>query len=170
MYWSVHQYQRPTMGAQINIPTQGKLPLKYQASFKTFPAASVSSTGAQVPSTPAGIIGFQRLNISEPHQWRSSCQPPSFTSPYAVRENEPRMSTKVCTASLYATARIPPRAVYKPVRTITRTEPIQNESMVVPPIVICSSGNSVPKTTPPAKIPTAIFETMKVMIETTDNT
>ncbi len=31
MYWSVHQYQRPMTGAQIAMPSQGKLALKYQA-------------------------------------------------------------------------------------------------------------------------------------------
>src|SRR5690349_306280 len=68
MYWSVHQYHNPMIGAQISIPTQGKFPLKYQASFMTFPAASVWSTGAHDPCTPAGIMGFHRLNMSEPHQ------------------------------------------------------------------------------------------------------
>src|SRR5262245_44210418 len=100
MYWSVHQYHKPIIGAQINMPTQGKFPLKYHASLITCPAASMSRTGAQLPCTPAGISGFHRLNMSEPHQTRSSCHPPSLTSPYAVREKEPRMSTNVCTASL----------------------------------------------------------------------
>jgi len=56
------------IGAQNSMPSQGKYPLKYQASFTTFPAASVSKTGAQVPWTPAGIKGFHKLNKSEPHQ------------------------------------------------------------------------------------------------------
>ena len=33
MYWSVHQYQRPTIGAQNSMPTHGKLSLKYHACF-----------------------------------------------------------------------------------------------------------------------------------------
>ena len=65
---------------------------------------------------------------------------------------------------------MPPSAVYRPVRAITSTEPIQKLSIVVLPIVMCSSGRSVPKTTPPANIPTAIFDTMKVMIETIERT
>jgi hypothetical protein len=31
MYWSVHQYHKPMIGAQNSIPSHGKLPLKYQA-------------------------------------------------------------------------------------------------------------------------------------------
>ncbi len=81
IYWSVHQYHRPMIGAQMAMPSQGKLLLKYQASLTMFPAASFSSTGAQVPSTPGGISGFHRLNMSEPQSWRSSCQPPSVYSP-----------------------------------------------------------------------------------------
>src|ERR1041385_6255442 len=78
MYWSVHQYQRPTIGAQKSIPNHGKLSLKYQASLTTAPEALVSSTGAQVLCTPAGIIGSHRLNMSDPHQARSSLHPPSL--------------------------------------------------------------------------------------------
>ena len=66
MYWSVHQYQRPMIGAQISMPGHGKLPLKYHACLVTAPAALVSSTGDQVDWTPAGVIGLQRLSISEP--------------------------------------------------------------------------------------------------------
>src|SRR5678815_852675 len=61
IYWSVHQYHNPIMGAQSNMPGQGYLSLKYQASLAT------SFTGAHVPSTPAGTIGFHKLNISGPH-------------------------------------------------------------------------------------------------------
>ena len=43
-------------------------------------------------------------------------------------------------------------------------------SIVTLPSVICRSGRSVPKTTPPAKMPTAILEKMNVMIETIDST
>ena len=78
MYWSVHQYHSPITGAQIAMPSQGKLPLKYHASRTISPAAFFSSTGAQVPWTPAGKSGFQRLNMSEPQITRSSCQPPSL--------------------------------------------------------------------------------------------
>jgi hypothetical protein len=74
------------------------------------------------------------------------------------------------TASLYTTARMPPSAVYKPVKAITSTEPIQKLSITVVPSWIWISGSSVENTRPPAKIPTAIFETMKVMSETTDKT
>ena len=81
MYWSVHQYHRPMTGAQMAMPSQGKLPLKYQACLTTWPAASFSMTGAQVASTPAGISGFQRLNMSEPQSSRSSPQPPSLHQP-----------------------------------------------------------------------------------------
>ncbi len=66
MYWSVHQYHRPMIGAQISMPGQGKLPLKYQAWRTIAPAPLVSRTGAQVDWTPAGVIGRQRLSISEP--------------------------------------------------------------------------------------------------------
>src|SRR6266571_9134189 len=68
MYWSVHQYHSPMIGAQKSMPSQGKYPLKYHASFTTCPAELVSRTGAHVPCTPAGINGFHRLNMSEPHQ------------------------------------------------------------------------------------------------------
>ncbi len=71
MYWSVHQYQSPMTGAQIAMPSQGKLVLKYQA------IRPGSFTGAQVPSIPAGMSGFQRLNMSEPQRRLSSPQPPS---------------------------------------------------------------------------------------------
>src|SRR6478752_4307543 len=70
MYWSVHQYQRPMIGAQIAMPSHGKWSLKYHA------MRVGSFTGAQVPSTPDGISGFQRLNMSEPAMRRSSPQPP----------------------------------------------------------------------------------------------
>src|SRR5438034_8645147 len=81
MYWSVHQYHSPMMGAQNSIPSHGKLPLKYHACFTTCPAALVSITGDQVFSTPGGINGFHRLNMSEPHQCRSSLHPPSRMRP-----------------------------------------------------------------------------------------
>ena len=53
---------------------------------------------------------------------------------------------------------------------MTATEPIQKLLIVPPPIVRCTSGSSVAKTTPPAKMPTAIFETMKVTSETIERT
>lgn len=62
------------IGAQNSIPSHGKFPLKYQACLTIWPAAPFSITGAQVPICPTGISGFQRLNMSEPHQWRSSVQ------------------------------------------------------------------------------------------------
>ena len=65
---------------------------------------------------------------------------------------------------------MPPSMVYSPVRTITRTDPIQKLSIVIAPICRRSSGSSVAKTTPPAKMPTAIFETTKVTSDTSDRT
>src|ERR1035437_1090315 len=76
MYWSVHQYQRPMTGAQMAMPNQGKWLLKYQAILTTSPLEFFSITGDQVLLTPAGMSGFQRLNMSEPQMWRSSPQPP----------------------------------------------------------------------------------------------
>ena len=75
MYWSVHQYQSPMTGAQMAMPSHGKLPLKYQASLTICPASFFTSTGAQEDSTPAGMSGFQRLNMSEPQMLLSSPQP-----------------------------------------------------------------------------------------------
>ena len=75
MYWSVHQYHSPMTGAQIAMPSHGKFWLKYHASLVMFPAASLFSTGDQLPSTPWGTIGFQRLNMSEPQSRRNSLQP-----------------------------------------------------------------------------------------------
>src|ERR1700690_1518961 len=66
MYWSVHQYQSPMMGAQISMPGQGNLSLKYQACLTMAPDAFVSRTGSHVDCWPAGVMGFQRLNISDP--------------------------------------------------------------------------------------------------------
>ena len=60
------------------------------------------------------------------------------------------MRMMACTESLYATARIPPRLVYKPVNTSTSTEPIQKLLIGIPPTDNCISGSSVRKTTPPA--------------------
>src|SRR6516225_9142457 len=75
MYWSVHQYQRPMIGAQIAMPSHGKWSLKYQA-------ISVGVlTGAHVAFIPAGMSGFHRLNMSEPQMRRSSLQPPSSFRP-----------------------------------------------------------------------------------------
>src|SRR5450756_1770303 len=79
MYWSVHQYQRPMTGAQMAMPSQGKLLLKYQACFGSWPATAevVSKIGDQVDWTPAGTMGFHKLNMSEPQIRFSSPQPPS---------------------------------------------------------------------------------------------
>ncbi len=65
---------------------------------------------------------------------------------------------------------MPPRAVYRPVSTITSTEPIQKLLISIPPRFSRTSGKSVAKTTPPAKMPTAIFETTNVINDTTDST
>ena len=81
MYWSVHQYQRPMIGAQMAMPSQGKLVVEIPGLLDDLAGGVVSSTGAQVPSTPAGISGFQRLNMSEPQMRRSSPQPPSLCRP-----------------------------------------------------------------------------------------
>src|SRR5687767_2936449 len=75
MYWSVHQYHNPIMGAQSNIPGHGYLSLKYQACL---PA---SFTGAQVASTPSGTTGFHKLNISLPQISFSLSHPPSACNP-----------------------------------------------------------------------------------------
>jgi hypothetical protein len=40
----------------------------------------------------------------------------------------------------------------------------------IPPRLRCISGSSVANTTPPAKMPTAIFETMNVISETIEST
>src|ERR1017187_8950866 len=81
MYWSVHQYHRRMTGAQMAMPSQGKLELKYHASFIIWPPGFFTSTGAHADSTPAGMSGFQRLNISEPQMLLNSPHPPSLMSP-----------------------------------------------------------------------------------------
>ena len=53
---------------------------------------------------------------------------------------------------------------------MTATDPIQKAFIEAPPMLMCISGSSVAKTTPPAKIPTAILETMNVIRETTERT
>ena len=115
----------------------------------------VSLTGAQVPSMPGGMSGFQRLNMSDGSAARSSCQPPSRIRPNTVMRTEPTMRMIVCTASVYATPRIPPATVYSPVSTTTATEPTQKLLKVAPPRCNRASGSRVAKTTPPAKMPTA---------------
>src|ERR1700751_444930 len=62
MYWSVHQYHRPMMGAQISIPNQGKAPLKYHACLVNAPALLYSITGCQEDSTPGGFNGLPQVN------------------------------------------------------------------------------------------------------------
>ena len=52
---------------------------------------------------------------------------------------------------------MPPITVYRPVSSTTATEPIQKLLRTAPPTCTCSPGSSVPKTTPPAKMPTATF-------------
>jgi hypothetical protein len=55
---------------------------------------------------------------------------------------------------------MPPTTVYKPVSRTTATDPSQKLFNVRPPSCRLSSGINVPKTTPPAKMPTAIFVRM----------
>ncbi len=105
MYWSVHQYHNPMIGAQKSIPSHGKFVLKYQA------IRPGSLTGAQVPSTPAGISGFHRLKYSGSSAARSPLHPPSSDSPNMVSRSEPMIRISVCSASVYATARMPPITV-----------------------------------------------------------
>ena len=103
------------------------------------------------------MIGFQRLNISGSSAARSPLQPPTAERPKIVSSSDPSTSTAVCTASVYATARMPPTTVYSPVRITSSTDPIQKLLNVAPPTTTCTSGSSAPKTTPPAKMPTAIL-------------
>jgi len=70
------------------------LVLKYQA------IRPASFTGAQVPSTPGGTSGFQRLNMSGSSAARKPLQPPIFARPNAVSSVDPTTSTSVCTASV----------------------------------------------------------------------
>ena len=151
MYWSVHQYHNPMMGAQRSMPGHGKLPLKYHA------IRSGSSTGAQVPAMPSGMIGFHRLKRSGSSAALSPPQPPRWDSPNQVSSPEPTIRTSVCSASVYATARMPPATVYMPVSTITTREPTQKLLRAQGPSWSCTSGSSVANTIPPAKIPTAIL-------------
>ncbi len=60
---------------------------------------------------PSGTSGFQRLNMSEGSAARNAPQPPIASSPYQVSTAEPSTRIAVCTASVYATARIPPSTV-----------------------------------------------------------
>ena len=53
---------------------------------------------------------------------------------------------------------------------MTRTDPIQKLLISNPAMLRCISGISVEKTTPPAKIPTAILVTTNVIRETMDRT
>ncbi len=64
---------------------------------------------------------------------------------------------------------MPPSIVYNPVSTITITVPIQKLLMCTDPMLICISGSRVPNTTPPAKMPTAIFDTINVISDTIDS-
>jgi hypothetical protein len=50
------------------------------------------------------------------------------------------------------------------------TEPTQKLLNTIPPICTCSSGSSVPNTTPPAKMPTAIFVRTYAKSEMIDST
>ena len=73
MYWSVHQYQRPTMGGVSTMPSHGN---------------SGSSSG------------FHMSNRSSPTASRSSPQPPISTSPKTVTAAEPPTRTNACSASV----------------------------------------------------------------------
>ena len=84
MYWSVHQYQSPTMGAAKSMPGQGK-----SGSFQ----------------------GRHRLSMVGPQASRTSPQPPILNRPMEVMAREPTMSTTACMASVYTTARMPPMTV-----------------------------------------------------------
>ena len=94
MYWSVHQYQRPTIGEHSSIPGHGYSWLKYQA------MRPASFTGAHVPSTPAGSSGFHMLNIAGSRAARSSPHPPRARSPNIVSSREPSTRIAVWTASV----------------------------------------------------------------------
>jgi hypothetical protein len=65
---------------------------------------------------------------------------------------------------------MPPITAYNPVKTTTRTDPIQKLLKTVPPTWICISGSSVPNTTPPAKMPTAIFVSTYATSEINEST
>jgi hypothetical protein len=52
---------------------------------------------------------------------------------------------------------MPPATVYSPVSRTTSTDPIQKLFSVMLPSCSDISGSSVPNTTPPAKMPTAIL-------------
>ena len=65
---------------------------------------------------------------------------------------------------------MPPSAVYAPVSTITSTEPIQKLSISPVGRLIFISGSSVANTMPPAKMPTAIFDTTNPTSDTTEST
>ena len=82
MYWSVHQYHNPITGAQIAMPSQGKLPLKYHACFTSWPAAFRFDHGG-----PCALDAGRRQRLPEiehvgPAQSAgSSLHPPSVIKP-----------------------------------------------------------------------------------------
>ena len=84
MYWSVHQYHSPTMGAAKSMPGHGK-----SGSFQ----------------------GRHMLKCVGPHCSRSSAQPPRCHRPSAVIVSDPMISTTACIASVYTTAFMPPTTV-----------------------------------------------------------
>ena len=86
MYWSVHQYHRPTMGEAIRMPSQGK---------------------------PGSDNGRQRAKLSafSRHILTSSPQPPSLPRPMAVMMNEPSKIMTAWGVAVDMMARMPPNTV-----------------------------------------------------------
>ena len=86
MYWSVHQYQMPTIGDPIRMPSQGK---------------------------SGSLSGRHRANwvASSEAIARNSPQPPNCCRPKYVMQADPISSTNTCAVSVYSTARMPPKAV-----------------------------------------------------------
>ena len=106
MYWSVHQYHNPMIGAQKSIPSHGKLVLKYQA----MPAGLLDRRpGALDAGRNQRLPQIERTPCRA--RARSPLHPPSSDSPKKVSRSEPMIRISVCSASVYATARMPPITV-----------------------------------------------------------
>ena len=73
MYWSVHQYHTPRIGAPNTMPVQGKF---------------------------GWFMGFQIWKKSAGTRAASPPQPPTAPSPSAVSRAEPPISTTVCITSV----------------------------------------------------------------------
>ena len=171
MYWSVHQYHRPMIGAQKGMPSQGKLPLKYQACLTTCRRRSFS-TGAQVPSTPGGISGFQRLNMSEPQICAQLAPAAQLDQPVDRQQGRADDEDDGLHGVVVGHG---PHAAQHRVQAGQhdhqhRADPeavdhrIPADSRVAPPAAACAN------TTPPAKMPTAIFDTTNVISDTIEST